>query len=210
MSLLAGSAVAIVLFATVGAVGGWLLAKSEQGGDGPPLAQATSTPGASTTDAAKPTRQPTKPDNKQTTPANGQILLPDLVGRNFQDARAELRAHRLGWRLRFGGAGQNENVSGTEPRAGTPVRPGDTVQIFVIGEAPRVVVPNVVGLSCQHAAAQLVDAGLEPQYENGRAGTVTKQKPEPAEEKRWNDKVRIHCGQDDDESDDESPQPPTN
>ncbi|MGW0434638.1 PASTA domain-containing protein [Micromonospora sp. NPDC003197] len=207
MSLVAGSVVAIVLFATVGAVGGWLLAKSEQG-DESPLAQATPTTAPSATSAAKTTQKPVKPTTKQTTPPAGQVVMPDLVGRNFKDARQELRDQGLKWVFRFGGAGQNNTIASTVPAAGESVRSGRIVQVFVIGEAPRVVVPNVVGLSCQQAAAKLVEAGLEPEYAKTDSGTVTKQKPEATAEKRWNDQVQIHCGQDGEESDD-TPETPT-
>lgn len=208
MSLVAGSVVAIALFATVGAVGGWLLAKSEQD-DASLAGQATPTVAPPTTSAAKPTQQSVKPSNKQTTPPAGQVLMPDLVGRNFKDVRQELRAQGLKWAFHFGGAGQNSSISSTVPLAGDPVRPGRVVQVFVIGEAPQVVVPNVVGLSCQQAAAKLVDAGLEPKYAKTDSGTVTKQKPEASAEKRWNDQVQIHCGQDGEESDDDTPESPT-
>jgi beta-lactam-binding protein with PASTA domain len=121
-------------------------------------------------------------------------VLPDLVGKDFEQARKELRDRRLGWRLVFGGAGTDRSVASTQPRAGTRLHPGLTVKVFVVGAAPSTPVPAVTGLSCAEAQAQIVDAGFYPEYPRGQNGQVTMQDPAPSAIRRWNDPVRLYCG----------------
>ena len=51
-------------------------------------------------------------------------------------------------------------VSGSDPKAGTMIRRGDTVKIFVSKGPELIKVPNVINLSWNDAAAQLRAAGL--------------------------------------------------
>ena len=195
-----GAAVATLVLATVGATGGWALARADRTD---PVNEAA--PGATSTANPTPTKPPkTKPPTTSapsggktaTAPATpaGQFVLPDLVGQTFQRVRADLRERELGWRLVFGDEGEDPTVLRTEPAAGENVRKGTTVKIFVAGAAPLTAVPEVTGLSCSQAQAQLVDAGFELDYPSGRDGPVLRQEPEPGAQLRWNEKVTIYCG----------------
>ncbi|MBO4204556.1 PASTA domain-containing protein [Micromonospora echinofusca] len=196
--LVVGSATAFVVLATLGALGGHLLATGETGR---PAADAGNAPAANAPPATGPTpRTPRPTTGRPSTPAaqqttgNAGAQLPDLVGKDFEQARTELRKRRLGWRLVFGSDGASRAVQRTEPASGAPVRPGDTVQLFVAGAAPVVRVPNLSGDGCAEAAQKLVDAGLYPRYASGRQGTVHGQDPAADAEARWNDQVEIVCG----------------
>jgi beta-lactam-binding protein with PASTA domain len=195
--LVAGAVAAALVLATLGAVGGWALA-DQQLDDAPYDALATTTTPA--TPPAQPTvtktgRTPDKPPKTTaTTLPAGQFALPNLVGMEFTQARQVLRDHKLGWNLVFGGVGNDRQVSGTDPRAGTSVKQGRTVTITVIGAAPLVAVPVLTGLGCEAAADRLVDSGLYPDYHGDRKGLVTRQDPQPQEQLKWNDKVQLYCG----------------
>ncbi|MGI5212533.1 PASTA domain-containing protein [Plantactinospora sp. CA-290183] len=197
-TLLAGTAVGLVICAVVGSVGGYLLADGDGDDPGseagsPPAATASARPTA-TTRSVKPT-QPRPSRSVSTPPPVGQMVLPDLVGTDFEEARDELRQRGLGWRIVFGSAGSDRRVGSTDPRAGTTVRRGITVRLSVVGAAPSVAVPDLVGRSCQEAAKRLVDEGLSPDYPAGRSGEVRSQDPEPAATSQWNGQVRIYCGE---------------
>jgi beta-lactam-binding protein with PASTA domain len=198
-ALVAGAAVATLVLATVGAIGGWALA-----GDGSTDLAAGAGSGATSTTEPVPTKTSKSrpatlvpPDEKTSTapaPPDGQFELPDLTGQSFQQVRSELRDRGLGWRLVFGQAGEDPTVVRTDPVAGTAVHKGIAVKVYVAGAAPLTSVPVVTGLSCTQAQARLVDAGLEPDYPTGRSGPVLRQDPEPGAQIRWNEKVLIYCG----------------
>lgn len=195
--LVAGAAVATVVLATVGGVSGWLLA----GGSGDDLAGQPGT-GATVSSQSTPTKTrgaPTPAASRTTQPTKkvppaGSLVVPDLVGLDFAEAREELRRRDLGWHLVFRGSGSSRAVEGTDPPAGRTVRAGITVRVMVAGAAPPVAAPDVVGDPCSKAASRLVDEGLYPDYPGGRAGAVFRQEPDPGTQLRWNDRVRIYCG----------------
>lgn len=194
-TLVAGAAVAAVALATIGGVSGWVLAGDGEPG-GPAGADGTGVtrpaPPPTTRGAATPPAVRTTPP-KKSAPA-GQLVVPDLVGDDFEGARDELRRRDLGWRLVFLGDGDSRAVESTDPPAGQAVRKGITVTVLVAGAAPPVEVPDVIGDPCAKAASRLVDEGLYPDYPTGRAGEVVQQDPAPDTELRWNDRVRISCG----------------
>ena len=194
-ALVAGAAVAVVILATIGAVGGWVLAGGNEE-DPDPRAGLTPTSGTPT-----PTRRSTQPSAVRTTrpptttaPPIGYIVLPDLVGKDFEEARAELRKRGLGWQLTFGGAGSDRSVASTSPRGGTTVKRGTSVSLSVLGAPPQVTVRDFAGQVCREAASRLVDDGLYPDYPTGKNGRVQKQDPQPPTTLRWNDRVRLYCG----------------
>jgi hypothetical protein len=128
-------------------------------------------------------------------PAPDGFVLPDVSGIDFQTARSKVRELKLGWRLVFEGTSDDATVRATDPPAGTTVRKGATVKIYVKGTAPLATVPNVVGMTCSDAAAQIVESGLYPSYPTGKAGTVSGQTPAASDPPslHWNDMVRIVC-----------------
>jgi hypothetical protein len=198
--LVTGVAAAVVVLATVGAVGGWVLAGGS-GGDptsdagGPTAATSEPSPTSSATSIQPATPKPTGESSRPSVP-DGQLVVPSLVGKDFEQARKELRERGLGWQLIFGiaQAGNGRAVVSTQPPARTPVRRGVTVKVSVLGEAPEATVPDLTGLTCGDAADRLVDAGFYPEYPSGKVGRVAKQDPEPQTTKRWNDQVRLYCG----------------
>jgi hypothetical protein len=148
-----------------------------------------------------PTTQPATPTPTvaptETAPPTGTFPVPDVTTGDFQAARTKIRELRLGWQLVFEGADPADgSVRATEPAAGTQVKRGATIKIFVRGAAPLATVPAVTGLPCAQAATAIVDSGLYPQYETGRQGVVQSQTPTATDPAtlRWNDRVRIACG----------------
>lgn len=194
--MVAGAAVATLLLATVGAIGGWALANSEgtdPSTDAGPGATSTLDPSPSQTSKPRPTTAAPRTPPASGPPA-GQFALPDLTGQSFERVREDLRDRGLGWRLIFGGSGEDPTVERTDPAAGANVRKGTTVKVYVAGAAPLTDVPEVTGLSCSQAQSRLVEAGFEPDYRSGKSGPVLRQDPAPGERLRWNEKVAVYCG----------------
>ncbi|MFY1674434.1 PASTA domain-containing protein [Plantactinospora sp. WMMB334] len=192
--LYVGAAVGLVLCAIVGALGGYLLAgggddrDTQAGPQGPtPTLESSSTP-PRTTPSRTPGRRPSS-----SAPAPGQMVLPDVVGKDFEEARDELRRMGLGVQFIFGRAGDDRSVASTNPRAGTAVKRGITVRVTVVGAPPDVVVPALTGHSCDQAAQRLVDDGLYPAYPTGRKGEVRSQEPAGGTVLRWNERVALYC-----------------
>ncbi|RKR89215.1 PASTA domain-containing protein [Micromonospora pisi] len=200
-AVVAGAAVATVVLATIGAIGGWALAKNDSaeplnqaGGPSATATAVTAEPSPSKTSKPRPsTSTPSAGKTTASVPA-GQFELPDLTGQGFERVRQDLRDRELGWQLIFGKDGENPAVLRTDPPAGANVRKGTTVKVFVAGAAPLTDVPEVTALSCNEAKARLVDAGFEPVYPSGKSGLVVRQEPRPGAQLRWNEKVVIYCG----------------
>jgi hypothetical protein len=123
------------------------------------------------------------------------LTLVDYAGRDFITVRAELRALQLGVQLIFGSEGDSRAVDHTVPAAGTPIDRGITIKVYVVGAAPLLVPPDVVGHPCNEAGRELSAAGVYPQYPTGRSGVVAAQDPPGAAPGvHWNDRIRISCG----------------
>lgn len=192
-TLVLGGGLAVALLATLGAVGGYLLA-----GDVPSETR-TATPatapvatGTTRSPSPSPTTVRTTPPPVRTTAPAG-LTVPPLIGTDFEQARDELRKRRLGWRLIFG-SGSGRGVKRTVPEAGADVRRGITVLVYVAGPAPALPVPDLVGDDCGEAADDLVEEGFYPHYPVSRTGTVIAQDPPAGTEAHWNDQVGISCG----------------
>ncbi|RIV38988.1 PASTA domain-containing protein [Micromonospora radicis] len=203
--MLVGGALATVLLAVIGAAGGWVLAGDQRP---PPLTQSPPDDAGSRSPSARATPTPRErptptsaPTSATPSPPTG-LTVPDLTGVDFEEARDELRERGLGWQLVFG-SGDSSSVRSTDPAAGTPVRRGITVKVFVAGAAPPNEVPDLIGERCREAGAELVDDGFSPRFPSGRSGTVTAQDPPGGTVRRWNDIVSLVCGTpvDDDETD---------
>ncbi|MFK3982637.1 PASTA domain-containing protein [Micromonospora sp. NPDC050397] len=195
--MIAGAVVATVLLATIGATGGWVLAREDSAepvnGAGPTPTTTTSAPSPTKTPKGRPSN--TTPSGGKTTGAPaGQFALPDFAGQSFQEVRQDLRDRGLGWQIIFGNNGEESSVVRTDPAAGADVRKGITVKVYVKGVAPLTDVPDVNGLSCSEAQARVVEAGFTPSYPNGKGGQMVRQEPRPGDRLRWNDKVVLFCG----------------
>jgi hypothetical protein len=194
--LIAGAAVGVVLLATIGAMGGWVLAGGDgsrqqaDGPSGPPVVSTSPT----TAGPVERSSDPGVPSTRPPRPAAGQFPLPNLVGKDFREARDELHKRKLGWQFVFGAAGDDPTVASTNPAADTLVKAGMTVRVVVVGAAPPVTIPAVVGLPCKEAAKRAVDNGLTPRYPKEDNGKVMRQEPEPSGQARWNDELVLYCG----------------
>lgn len=197
VGLLAGVAAAVVILAALGATGGWLLAGAR---DNDPVADPPASPSPPVeTRSPDPTESPTiypAPSSTRTRtaqPEPGGFPLPDVTRTDFADARRRLRALKLEGQVIFGGNGDDQTVERTEPEPGTTVRPGITVKLYVRGAAPRVTVPNVVGMPCADAGKVIAEHGLTPHYAPKKAGRVASQEPAPPAEVTWNGPVNLSC-----------------
>jgi beta-lactam-binding protein with PASTA domain len=123
--------------------------------------------------------------------------LPDFnaLGVTFSDARDKLRSLGLGVQLYFNDAGQGATVDYTVPAAGTVVKRGTTIKIYVTGPAPLLSVPDVTGERCGQGGKDLAAAGLIPSYPDGKEGNVMSTEPNATDSQtHWNDPVTVHCG----------------
>ena len=202
LTLVLGGGLATVLLATVGATAGWVLAGSDDDRTDPvatgspsPTASVTSGPVLQTTAPATPSR-----------PSPSGPRVPDVVGRDFDDAQDELEKRGLRWRLVFG-RGTGREVERTYPVAGTSVNPGRTVTLSVSGPPPAVKVPDVAGDDCADAAEDLAGEGFRVVYTLRRSGSVLKQEPTGGSQARWGDPVALWCGDADDDGGTPSPNP---
>jgi PASTA domain len=151
---------------------------------GPKVTPSTTPP---VTPSSTPSTTPTS------TPPPDSFALPKLAGLNFREARTTVRELKLGWLLKFEGAGNDATVRDSDPAAGAMVQTGVTVTIFVKGSAPLAVVPAIEGKQCAEAVNMIVDAGLYPDYKtNARTGPVLPAPPQVG--LRWNDKMQLTCG----------------
>jgi hypothetical protein len=192
--LVAAAAAAVVVLAVVGGTAGWILA----GRGTPQVPVADRSPSVVESEASS---APAVPTEASATPtATGQppregFALPDLTNVDFETARKQLRERGLGVQLYFGTTGEDRSVDHTVPGAGQLVRRGNTIKVYVRGQAPMATVPGVVGLPCNQAGSIVADHGLTPRYVTGRAGNVYQQDPMPGSDTvRWNDTLRLYCG----------------
>ncbi|NUR71940.1 MAG: PASTA domain-containing protein [Hamadaea sp.] len=198
-AMIAAIATSVAVLAIVGATGGYLLANSNPSASPSTSASvATSSSADSSPSAAEsPSFSPTPVVSATSTTPAPSGLLPDGSGRDFREYFAQLRAAKLGVLLIFGESGQAGLVTRTSPSAGSRIRAGVTIKVYVAGEAPPTELPKVVGLACRDARVPLGDKGLLPTYMSGQTGVVLSQSPDPDQggTARWNDHVEITCGE---------------
>lgn len=200
--LIAAIAVAVLVLAVVGATAGWILAgrsgdnTAGPGGTTPPPGNGTSAPPASpSTPMDQDPPATATPGGQNTRDPGTSFAVPDVSGRDFVEARRELRDLRLGVTVVFGSSGDDRSVERTEPAAGRQTQRGNTVKLYVRGSAPYATIPGVVGVSCNQAGSIVADHGLVPQYPYGRSGVVLRTDPEQAPDRlRWNEELKIYCG----------------
>jgi eukaryotic-like serine/threonine-protein kinase len=121
-----------------------------------------------TTVAAAPAKPKAKPKKQQTTPAVAQVVVPDLVGQQKEDAARTLDAQGLSASVTEVPSTQEKGiVVAQDPRGGTKVDKGSSVTLNV-SKGPNkpqpvaVTVPDVVGESVDSASAAIKTAGLHP------------------------------------------------
>lgn len=115
-----------------------------------------------------------------------RVRVPDVIGENASVAAARLREAGLRVELiaKDGAKGNAGSVAEVSPAAGTGVKVGDTVRVFVAvsGKEALPAVPNLVGLSRDEAALSLLTKGfavgnVTSAASNTPAGTVIRQNP---------------------------------
>lgn len=191
----------LLLLGIVGFSSGWVAAGSQMDGQVDPTA--TSQLPKPPTPSPTPVRTTTAPSpSRDLTPTGtpshaDQFEMPNLVNKKFQDARREAIAKKLGVNVVFGERAllkSDGTVVETKPPAGTFVRPGWTIQLHVVGPAPEVLVPAIIGMSCEEGKDAVLEAGLKISgYPRGSRGKVTNVEPAPGSTLSWNDPVAISC-----------------
>jgi serine/threonine-protein kinase len=190
----------LLLLGIVGFFAGFVAAGSElerQGQIDPTTtAQAPKSPTPSPS-PARPTPSPSLSPTPDVTATRADAFdMPDLVNKNFRDARNDAIGRKLGVNVVFNERSirANGTVVRTNPAAGVQVFPGLTIQLYVAGPPPRVLVPDIVGKTCGEGKDGILDAGLKiGAYPSGEKGNVTKVEPAPGTLLSWNDSVKIFC-----------------
>ena len=95
------------------------------------------------------------------TPTPTAIVLGDMTGLLYEDAKAQLEAQDLVVeRVDKPSAKPEETVLQQDPPAGTSVLPGSTVTLTVAVPRPNAIVPDLTGMTLEEAAAALEEVGL--------------------------------------------------
>ncbi|MFE3634156.1 Stk1 family PASTA domain-containing Ser/Thr kinase [Streptomyces cellostaticus] len=116
---------------------------------------------------------------------NDTFAAPSFVGNSYATAQkmAENRSLKLAPPTRKPCENQPKgNVCDQDPTAGSDVKKGDTITLVVSTGAPKVTVPDVLGIQYDQAEAQLKKKGFEVQKKTETStqtpGVVTKQDPD--------------------------------
>jgi hypothetical protein len=195
-AMIAAIATSVAVLAIIGATGGYLLASATPTATGTPAPEVSAAPlpSASASTGTLPSEMPGTSASPTSSAVSG--TLPAGVGTDFRPYFAQLRGLRLGVALIFAEPGAPGTVIRTEPAAGSSIRSGLTIKVYVAGEPPQTDLPTVIGVSCRDARVPLGAVGLLPTYPTGQSGMVLSQSPDPQAggTARWNDHVEISCG----------------
>jgi beta-lactam-binding protein with PASTA domain len=130
-----------------------------------------------------------------------EVMVPDVVGQDQNDAASRLREAGLGVIIRERASREPaDTVVDQTPAAGQQIDEGSTVTLFVSNGRLREV-PDVVGLSQSEAEAEISDAGFNaairttPVEKPDADGRVVSQTPSGGKERRRGDTVVITVGQ---------------
>ncbi|MDY5148457.1 protein kinase domain-containing protein [Actinotignum sp. GS-2025c] len=126
-----------------------------------------------------------------------RITVPELAT-GLTQARGQLEALGLTveTEVGVGNGALPSTVLGSDPEAGSRVRPGSTVELLIAGEARAATVPDVADTLEAEARATLENAGFQVQvrYQETRAarpGTVLRQDPGPGVSAAAGEKVTL-------------------
>jgi hypothetical protein len=190
-AMIAVVATSVAVLAIIGATGGYLLASAK------PDVSPTPTVAVSLSASPSPSPKPNPSFSATQQPPNG--FLPMGVGTDFREYFRQLRGLKLGVVLTFGEPGEANTVTRTDPVAGSPIRNGGTIKVYVAGDPPPVEVPDVHGVKCREAGRTLSLAGsFTPNYSglDPDESFVVSMSPDPLTggTARWNDKISLVCG----------------
>jgi len=118
------------------------------------------------------------------TPTVATVVVPDVQGRHWEEARADLEAAGLRFSLeeQRGAVAPEGTVVRQEPPPGQSVPVGSEVRLFIAGPPETVEVPGVVDVPVETARNWLEQAGLQvaerPVWSTSPISTVVAQEPE--------------------------------
>jgi beta-lactam-binding protein with PASTA domain len=122
------------------------------------------------------------------------ITVPDLSGKNINDARAQLQQLGLAAVEQYKDSDQPaDTVIGQTPKAGSGVEKDAEVKLDVSKGPPLVTVPRVIDLPCQQAQQQLQGAGLRVRIDFNPNGFVRVQNPPENQQVPPQTEVAIQC-----------------
>ena len=189
----------LLILGIVGFFAGYVAAGSElerQAHTDPSASPSASKPSPSAS-PVRPSPTPVDTGTPTGTPTRADAFdMPDLVNKNFRDARNDALGRKLGVNLVFNERSirADGTVVRTNPVAGFKVFPGLTIQLYVAGPPPVTTVPEVLDKPCDEAKTMILDAGFKiTSYPSGERGKVKQTEPAPGTAGRWNDGVKIFC-----------------
>jgi beta-lactam-binding protein with PASTA domain/tRNA A-37 threonylcarbamoyl transferase component Bud32 len=122
------------------------------------------------------------------------ITVPDLTGKNINDARAQLQQLGLSAVEEYKDSDQPaDTVIGQSPKAGTGAQPNDQIQLQVSKGPALVTVPRVLDLPCDQAQQQLQQLNLTVRLGLIPTGTVRQQNPPENTQVPPQSEVQIQC-----------------
>ncbi|GGK70225.1 Stk1 family PASTA domain-containing Ser/Thr kinase [Mangrovihabitans endophyticus] len=125
---------------------------------------------------------------------NAPINVPDLGGKNINDARAQLQQLGLSAVEQYeDNDAPADTVIGQTPKAGTGVAKDAEIKLTVSKGPPQVTVPRVIDLPCQQAQQQLQGMNLKVRVDFNPNGTVRNQQPGEGTPVAPQSEVAIQC-----------------
>ncbi|MET0426365.1 MAG: Stk1 family PASTA domain-containing Ser/Thr kinase [Actinoplanes sp.] len=122
------------------------------------------------------------------------IRIPDLSGKNINDARAELGRLGLTAQERYKDSDKPaDTVIGQTPKAGTGAVPDDVVTLDVSKGPPLVTIPDLTNQPCQQAAQTLQGLNLRVRIDFNQQAVVRSQQPGPNTQVPPQTEVAIQC-----------------
>ncbi|MEV4704848.1 Stk1 family PASTA domain-containing Ser/Thr kinase [Actinoplanes sp. NPDC049316] len=108
------------------------------------------------------------------------ITVPQVVGKNVNDARAQLQGLGLSVVEQYKDSDQPaDTVIGQSPEQGTGAEKDDEIKLDVSKGPPQVTVPDLTNQPCQQAAQALQNMGLTAKINFNPNGLVRQQSPGP-------------------------------
>ena len=142
------------------------------------------------------------------------MKVPDVSGESQESATAALEAMGLKVDVKDKASEDVDkgNVVSTSPTAGSSVKSGDTVTLYVSTGADKVMISNYVGLSADQAEKELTDLGFEVKIQpsvsgSGKEGTVLSMNPAGGQKVKVGSTITLTVKQDEAESSDPGSEP---
>ena len=125
---------------------------------------------------------------------NAPITVPDLTGKNINDARAQLQGLGLTAVERYKDSDQPaDQVLDQTPKAGTGAAPNDEVTLDVSKGPPLITIPDVSNQPCQQAQSTLQGLNLQAQLNINPNGFVRQMNPAPGTQVPAQTVVQLQC-----------------